>query len=275
MRSVPDCDVTSRPNYNRYHGTREDMLRRCGKQCELVICHGSTVVVGHGRFHRFRSAHAEGTSVLWFIGDGTLNEPAPKRPGWQVHSPSALGVRQFNDARTADYPWTRSVSSAHYRAVTCRVAQVQSGLRSRVRRFESCRGHSPMISRNHALTRADAARRGRESVSLTPALSRCLSRFACEERVSHTRTVGPLRRARGGAATHIRRHPRPWGCQNGRHGTTASPCIRLARSPSSTSDGTAPRLSGPQPLDQPGQGRYGTPDWGALSAGAHCGARCC
>lgn len=58
-----------------------------------------------------------------------------------------------------------------------------------MRRFESCRGHSPYSQQNHALSWADADREERESALLTPALSRCLSWFACEERV----TLRPLR----------------------------------------------------------------------------------
>lgn len=58
-----------------------------------------------------------------------------------------------------------------------------------------CAGSNPAggtrhtASKNHALSWADADMRERESVSLTPALSRCLSWFACEERV----TLRPLR----------------------------------------------------------------------------------
>jgi hypothetical protein len=83
-----------------------------------------------------------------------------------------------------DYAWTGTQARIYGVLMTCVSSYPRRGLRSRVRRFESCRGHSPKISSNHALNRADADRRGRESVSLTPALSQCLSVFATHLRHS-------------------------------------------------------------------------------------------
>ncbi len=71
------------------------------------------------------------------------------------------------------------------------------GLRSRVRRFESCRGHSPRISRSQSLTRANAEVRERESVSLTPALCHCCALGGFNWSLQHL-DLGGVRRGHGG-----------------------------------------------------------------------------
>jgi hypothetical protein len=70
--------------------------------------------------------------------------------------------------RTVDYPWTGRAPILVSSGVTSTVLEIAKGLRSRVRRFESCRGHFASTSMTMRLTSADAKHEEREPVSLVP-----------------------------------------------------------------------------------------------------------
>ncbi len=153
-----------------------------------VFQHGSSAVLPHSAAKLSRTASQSLQGLLLCRSAGVTQVACARLGGARVRGPSV----------------DESCSSELLKARHLDVHQFPKGPPEPCVQVRILPRHWPKISRDQALTKADANRRGRESVSLTPALSRCLSALATHLRLTRPQTRHPsLGRPTGGPSGEV------------------------------------------------------------------------